>query len=54
MLTQFLYCLSKHHGLYTWNTPFQNKIISLRVRKNAVFSFITKLTENLVGVKIIK
>ena len=30
---------------------FQNKIISLRLEKNAVFRVITELTENLVGVR---
>ena len=45
------YCLSKRHSLCTWNTPFQNKISSLRLRKNAVFRVITELTENLVGVR---
>ena len=46
-----MYCLSKRHGLCTWNTPFQNKIISLRLKKNAVFRDITEFTENLVGVR---
>ena len=32
-------------------TPFQNKIISLRLKKKAVFRVITELTENLVGVR---
>ena len=49
--TKFLYCLLKCHGLCTWNTPFQNKIIILRLRKNAVFRVTTELTENLEGVK---
>ena len=49
--TKFLYCLSKRHRLCTWNTPFQNKIISLRLKKNAVFRVKTKLTENLVRVR---
>ena len=41
------------HGLCTWKwkTLFQNKIISLRFRKNVVFRVITELTENLVGVR---
>ena len=50
-LTKFLYCLSKRHGLCTWNTPFQNKIISLRLKKTAAFRVKTKLTENLVGLR---
>ena len=47
----FFYCLSKCHGLCTWKTWCQNKIISVRLRKYAVFRVITELTENLVGVK---
>ena len=50
-LTKFLYCLSKRHGLCTWNTPFQTKIISLRLKKPAVFRVKTELTENLVRVR---
>ena len=50
-LTKFSYCLSKRHGLCTWNTPFQNKIINLRLKKPAVFRVKTELTENLVGVR---
>ena len=50
-LTKFSYCLSKRHGLCTWNTPFRNKIISLRLKKPAVLRLKTELTENLVGVR---
>ena len=40
-----------HYGLCTCQTPNHNKIISLRLTKNAVFRAITELTENLVKVR---